>query len=149
MANYERNQPTNAKIILVDEKFYLVDGEGTQIELHQYERDPEALLLPENEANRRYFNIKRAMKAIDEHGECVLTYKPTITIGSAPKKDPCEWAYKWLSEEKAAELKAIMDEARAAMEASKPAKQTKAEKLAARIAKLQEELAGLKANQSE
>lgn len=149
MANYERNQATNAKIILVDEKFYLVDGEGNRSEELKYADGGKTVVLPENESNRKYYNVAKATETINEHGECVLTYKPTVTIGSAPKKDPCEWAYKWLSEEKAAELKAIMDEARAAMEASKPAKQTKAEKLAARIAKMQEELASLTAEQGE
>lgn len=146
MANYERNDPTNTKIILDGEKFYLVDGEGTRTELSYHHEDHVSLVLPENEANRKYYNVAKAMEAINKDGECVLTYKPTITIGSAPKKDPCEWAYKWLSEEKAAELKAIVNEARANMEAAKPVAKTKEEKLLARIAKMQAELDALQSN---
>lgn len=127
-----------AKLYLLDGQYYFEDCGETTLCKTQFSHGEEEVILPKNNSANRQF--VRCKKVTEEGYEVPVRTAEARVLGSAPKKDPCEWAYKWLSEEKAAELKAIMDEARANMEASKPAKQTKAEKLAAKIAKMQAEL---------
>ena len=132
-----------AKLYVREGMYYFDDkNDGSLVECKTKElHGGTFVVLPSgNSCNRQYI---RTTKATEEGFEIeVKTSAPRVLSGT-PKKDPCEWAYKWLSEEKAAELKAIMDEARAAMEAAKPVKLTKAEKLQAKISKLQAELEAL------
>lgn len=135
-----------AKIIKKDDGYHVVDFDGTEGPVCKYcDADDKTIVLTKNKSNRQWFNRAKAEKLIEETGEAPLTYKAKKTVGSTGsiKLPTC---IKYLSEEDQAELKAIVERAKAAKAADKKKPLTDKEKLEAKIAKLRAELEAMGAD---
>ena len=138
-----------AKIIKDDEGYKVVDGDGsigpvcTKMTVDGY------LILSPNAANRKCIN-KELLDQVFENGatEVPLTYRATRTIGSPSNKIPNEKLLVYATDEEKEEYLAIIAEAKAAMEADKKKPLTEREKHEAKIAKAQEALAKLLAEEN-
>ena len=98
------------------------------------------LKLPENPSNRKYFSIKKVEEA---GGEIELTYKETVKLGANTNRKALK---DYLTAEEQAAIDALLNKARERQEAAREAAKkpvSKEEKLKAKIAKLQAELAAL------
>lgn len=103
------------------------------------------IALTRNASNRKWYNRAKADEAIQATGRCPLYYKASRTFGPATAHMPNEKLVAYLSEAEQAEYKAIIDRARAAMEADRHKPVTELEKAQARVAKAEAALAKLRA----
>lgn len=139
-----------AKVIKDDEGYKVVDNDGsigpvcTKMTVDGY------LILSPNAANRKCIN-KELLDQVFENGatEVPLTYRATRTIGGSSSKIPNEKLLAYATDEEKEEYIAIIEEAKAAMDADKKKPLTEREKLEAKIAKAKEQLAKLLEEQGE
>ena len=140
IAGYKNGDATSAGIVKCDDGYHMtIDGEiqPSVLRVREYEEGKCVILLEPNVANRKYFHVNKMTE-----DKVVLTYKEAIKIGSS-SKIPNEKLIEYLDEADRAEYLAIIDRAKAAMDAAKPAEMTEEEKLRAKIAKMQAKLAEL------
>lgn len=135
-----------ATIIKDDEGYHVVDKDGVIGPVCKLcDENDKTIVLTPNASNRKYFNRAKADAMIAECGHVDLTYKATITIGSNSGKLPNAKLISYLPQELQDEYKAIIDRAYAARtaerEANKKKPLTEKEKLMAKIAKLEAQLA--------
>lgn len=102
------------------------------------------IALTRNASNRKWYNRAKADEAIKATGSCPLYYKESRTFGPATAHMPNEKLVAYLSEAEQAEYKAIVDRARAALEADRKKPVTELEKAQARVAKAEAALAKLR-----
>jgi hypothetical protein len=139
-AGYKNGDATSAGIIKCDDGYHMTINDEIQptvLRVREYEEGKCVILLEPNVANRKYFHVNKMTE-----DKVVLTYKEAIKIGSS-SKIPNEKLIEYLDEADKAEYLAIIDRAKAAMDAAKPAEMTEEEKLRAKIAKMQAKLAEL------
>lgn len=142
-----------ATIVKRDDGYHVVDHDGTEGPVCKLTNDLKSICLTPNAANRQWYAVKRLEAAFaDPSCESVpLYYKGTRTLGSTGPKTktvPHAKLIAYLSEEEQAEYNAIIDRARAAMEADKKKPMTDIEKAELRLKKAQEALAKLQAAQN-
>ena len=143
------NEEVLAKIIKLDEGKYAVEDADGVKEITKTSKDG-AFALPKNASNRQWIRISLVEEAFAGGAEYIpLTYKATKHIGSTGSRIPNAKLIEYLNEEEKAEYLAIIEKAKAAMEADKEKPMTEEEKLKAKIAKYQEALAKLKEAQAE
>lgn len=126
-----------------DGTYHVIDKDGTKGPACKIVEKGFGIALTPNAANRLWINHAKADKLLDENEYIPLYYKPTRKLGPIGTKLPNAKLISYLSEEDQAEYTAIVDRARAAMEADKKKPLSEEEKLRARIAKLQAQLAGM------
>lgn len=139
-AGYENGDATSAGIVKCDDGYHMTINDEIQptvLRVREYEEGKCVILLEPNVANRKYFHVNKMTE-----DKVVLTYKEAIKIGSS-SKIPNEKLIEYLDDADKAEYLAIIDRAKAAMDAAKPAEMTEEEKLRAKIAKMQAKLAEL------
>ena len=116
------------------------------------------LTIPENDANRKYLAMGKVNKFFEENPDGVIemTYKATRKLdgtSSSGPRTPNARLISYLSEEDQAEYNAIIERAKAAWatykEEHKRQPKTEAEKLQAKIAKLQAQFDALLADAKE
>ena len=135
-----------ATIVKRDDGYHVVDKDGTEGPVCKLTGDGKSICLTPNAANRQWYAVKRLEAAFEDPScECVpLYYKASRHLDpnapKAPRALPNTKLISYLSEELQAEYKAIIDRARAAMEADRKKPLTEEEKLRAKIAKLQAQL---------
>ena len=137
-----------AYIVKEGEDYFVTDVDGNIKDKLVITEDKITLILPKNPSNRKWFNIARCDAAIEECGNCALTYKPTKVLGPMGSRStalPNAKLIAYLSEEEQAEYKAIIDRAIAARDADKKKPMSEADKLRARIEKAKAALAALEA----
>lgn len=155
-APYEAGQLA-AKIVKDGEDYFVTDLEGNIIgealkTINDNSKAGVAFVLPKNPSNRKWYNKGNTDKAIDEHGFCALTYKPTKVLGPVGSRStalPNAKLISYLSEEEQEEYKAIIARAIEARDADKKKPMTElekakaaAERANAKLAKLLEEAQG-------
>lgn len=130
------------------ERYYVTNANGDAIGDCEISKDGLSLKMPVNDANRTWITIKKAEAYFAENSNPMgLTYRATRTIGSVSVKTPNAKLVAYLSEEDQATYNAIIDRARAAMEADKVKPLSEADKLRAKIAKAQAKLDELLADE--
>lgn len=111
-----------------------------------YPGEPFTLVLPTNEANRKYFNSKKVEAA---GGEIELTYKETRTVGPRTESTPRKGLEEYLEGDEKVEYLRLVEKAKANREAAnKKAPMTEEEKLRRRIARDEARIAELMAQQN-
>lgn len=135
-----------ATIVKRDDGYHVVDKDGTEGPVCKLTGDGKSICLTPNAANRQWYAVKRLDAAFaDPSCESVpLYYKATRHLDpNAPKTPralPNAKLISYLPEDLQAEYKAIIERARAAMDADRKKPMTDVEKLQAKIAKLQAQL---------
>lgn len=138
-----------ATIVKRDDGYHVVDKDGTEGPVCKLTGDGKSICLTPNAANRQWYAIKRLEAAFADPSctEVPLYFKASRHLDpNAPKTPralPNAKLISYLPEDQQAEYKAIIDRARAAMEADKKKPLSEEEKLRARIAKLQAQLDGM------
>lgn len=132
-----------ATIVKEDDGFHVIDFDGTKGPVCKYcDANDKTIVLTKNKSNRQWFNRAKAEAEIAEKGHVDLYYKAARKLGEVSRNSmPNAKLISYLSEELQAEYKAIIDKAIAAREADRKKPMTEEEKLRARIAKLQAQLA--------
>ena len=126
-----------ARIIKQDDGFHVVDQDGTIGDVCKLtDEGDKTIVLTPNASNRKYYNKAKAEAAIEQDGYCGLTRKDTIKIGSVTRT-PNAKLISYLPQDLQDEYNAIIARAIEAKNAAKKKPMTEAEKLAARIAKMQ------------
>ena len=139
-----------ATIVKRDDGYHVVDHDGTEGPVCKLTNDLKSNCLTPNAANRQWYAVKRLEAAFaDPSCTCVpLYYKGARTISSTGPKTksiPNAKLIAYLSEEEQAEYNAIIERARAAMDADKKKPLTEVEKAELRLKRAQEALAKLQA----
>lgn len=132
-----------AYLVKRDDGYHVIDHDGTEGPVCTKRTADGYIILTPNAANRKNVNEKKAEAFFAENpdGRIEFTYKATRKLGDAPKSLPNAKLISYLSEEDQAEYKAIIDRAIAARDADRKKPLTEEEKIRARIAKLQAQLA--------
>ena len=126
-----------ARIIKQDDGFHVVDQDGTVGDVCKLtDEGDKTIVLTPNASNRKYYNRAKAEAAIEQDGYCGLTRKDTIKISSVTRT-PNAKLISYLPQDLQDEYNAIIARAIEAKNAAKKKPMTEAEKLAARIAKMQ------------
>ena len=108
--------------------------------------DGKTLKLPENPSNRKYFSLK---KVEDADGVIELTYKETIKLGSREPSESKKPLEDYLNDEDRELYLELVEKAKAARaEANKKAPMTEKEKLQAKIARLQAQVAKMESEEA-
>ena len=136
-----------AYIVKDDAGYHVQDLEGNVGDVCKIVDDGKTIALTKNESNRQYFNLAKADAAIEADGKVALTFKATVKVGSTGTRLPNAKLISYLPQELQDEYKAIVDRAIAAKEAAKKKPMTAEEKLRAKIAKYEAELAELGVDQ--
>lgn len=143
------NKEVLAKLVRhEDGTYHVIDKDGTEGPACKIVENGFGIALTPNAANRLWINRAKADKLLDEQEFIPLYYKPTRKLGPQTFKTPHAKLISYLSEEEQAEYNAIIDRARAAMEADKKKPLTDIEKAELRLKKAQEALAKLQAEQN-
>lgn len=144
--DYDQNTEY-AQLVKEDDGFHVIDADGTKSDVLKVVLDGtrEVICLTPNRSNRKYFAVKRAEAAIAENGYCPLTGKASKHFGPQGARVPNAKLVAYLSEEDQATFNAIIERAKAAMDADRKKPKTEAEKLDEKIAKLTAKIAELKA----
>lgn len=133
-----------ATIIRKDDGYHVVDEDGTEGPVCKLvDEGDRTIALTRNASNRKWYSRKAADAAIDATGSCPLYYKASRTLGSSSNHLPNEKLIAYLSEEEQAEYKAIIDRAIAARDADRKKPLTEREKIMAKIAQYERQLAKL------
>ena len=143
-----RNANTNTGYELVT-----INDSGKEVSVpidKTYPNEPFTLILPENDANRKYFNSKKVEVA---GGSIELTYKESRTIGPRTESAPRKGLEEYLEGKDRESYLALVEKAKKAREeANKKAPMTKLEKAQRRAERAQAEvdrLTALQAQQNE
>lgn len=111
-----------------------------------YPNEPFTLVLPANEANRKYFNSKKVDAA---GGEIELTYKESKTIGPRTESTPRKGLEEYLEGKDKEMYLALVEKAKKAREeANKKAPMSDLEKAMRAVERAQAKLAELEAKQN-
>lgn len=139
-----------AQLVKEDGVYYIIDQDGSKNEC-KFDKSGDWIVFPANASNRKYMNAAKAAKLFDEDGidHVDLTYKATKVLGPIGTRLPNSKLIAYLSEEDQAEYKAIIDRAIEAKKADKVVKpkMTEKEKLEAKLAKVQAQLAALESEE--
>lgn len=153
MKVYEKGEYTGADIVMdEDGKFYIEDnGVRTAECVVKPYRDTEEIHLQPNSSNRKFWNAVDARKKCANGGRIQLTYKPSIKLGEGTTRTniPNAKLIEYLDEADKAEYLAIIERAKANYESQKKKPMTEKEKLLARRAKIDAQLAALKEDESD
>ena len=134
----------DATIIRKDDGYPLEDDDGPERPVCKLvDEGDRTIALTRNASNRKWYSRKAADAAIDATGSCPLYYKASRTLGSSSNHLPNEKLIAYLSEEEQAEYKAIIDRAIAARDADRKKPLTEREKIMAKIAQYERQLAKL------
>lgn len=111
-----------------------------------YPNEPFTLVLPSNEANRKYFNSKKVEAA---GGEIELAYKESKTIGHRSESTPRKGLEEYLEGEDKEMYLALVEKAKKAREeANKKAPMSDLEKAMRAVERAQAKLAELQAKEN-
>lgn len=125
------------------------DDDGIIIETKDIDTivdDGKTLKLPENPSNRKYFNLAK-VEAAD--GIVELTYKETIKLGTREPGESKKPLEDYLNDEDKALYLELVEKAKAAKaEAHKKVPMTEKEKLQAKIARLQAQVAAMESEEA-
>lgn len=111
-----------------------------------YPNEPFTLVLPANEANRKYFNSKKVEAA---GGEIELTYKESKTIGPRTESTPRKGLEEYLEGKDKEMYLALVEKAKKAREeANKKAPMSDLEKAMRAVERAQAKLAELQAKEN-
>lgn len=149
MKQYQKGDYTGADLVFEDGKFYVEDNgvRSAECKVKDYKGRP-LIYLPENSSNRKFWDYKDAVEKCEATGRVQLLFKPSIKLGTVTRTNiPNAKLIEYLNEEDKAEYMAIIERAKAAMEAARKKPMTEKEKLEAQIAKLQAKLAGMQATE--
>lgn len=146
MAEYQKGDITNAKIIKLDDGYH-VDNNCVIGDVLKKTKDEISYILTENESNRKFFKAVEVEKVTGTDDGITLTFKPSIKLGGA--RIPNAKLIDYLSDEDKAEYMAIIERAKAAMEAARKKPMTEEEKIQAKIDKLTAQMAKLNAAKAE
>lgn len=139
-----RNSSTNTGYELVT-----IDEAGKEVAVaidKTYPNEPFTLVLPANEANRKYFNSKKVEAA---GGEIELTYKESRTIGHRTESAPRKGLEEYLEGKDKETYLALVEKAKKAREeANKKAPMTDYEKAVKAVERAQARLDELMAKQN-
>ena len=139
-----KNSNTNTGYELVT-----IDDAGKEVAVaidKTYPNEPFTLVLPANEANRKYFNSKKVDAA---GGEIELTYKESKTIGPRAESAPRKGLEEYLDGKDKETYLALVEKAKKAREAAnKKAPMTEYEKRVRAVERAQAKLAELQAQQN-
>ena len=134
-----RNSNTNTGYELVT-----INDEGKEVSVaidKTYPNEPFTLVLPANEANRKYFNSKKVDAA---GGEIELTYKESKTIGPRTESTPRKGLEEYLEGKDKEMYLALVEKAKKAREeANKKAPMSDLEKAMRAVERAQAKLAEL------
>lgn len=140
-----RNSNTNTGYELVT-----IDDAGKEVTVaidKTYPNEPFTLVLPANEANRKYFNSKKVDAA---GGEIELAYKESKTIGPRTESAPRKGLEEYLEGKDKEMYLALVEKAKKAREeANKKAPMTELEKAQRRAERAQAEVDRLTALQAQ
>ena len=139
-----RNSNTNTGYELVT-----INDAGKEVAVSidkTYPNEPFTLVLPANEANRKYFNSKKVEAA---GGEIELTYKESKTIGPRTESAPRKGLEEYLEGKDKEMYLALVEKAKKAREeANKKAPMSDLEKAMRAVERAQEKLAELQAKEN-
>ena len=139
-----RNSNTNTGYELVT-----INDAGKEITVaidKTYPNEPFTLVLPANEANRKYFNSKKVEAA---GGEIELTYKESKTIGPRAESTPRKGLEEYLEGKDKETYLALVEKAKKAREeANKKSPMTEYEKCVRAVERAQAKLAEIQARQN-
>lgn len=148
MAEYQKGDITNAKIIKLDDGYH-VDNNGVIGDVLKKTKDEISYILTENESNRKFFKAVEVEKVTGTDDGITLTFKPSTKLGEGGTRIPNAKLIDYLSDEDKAEYMAIIERAKAAMEAARKKPMTEEEKIQAKIDKLMTQMAKLNAAKAE
>ena len=139
-----RNSNTNTGYELVT-----INDAGKEVAISidkTYPNEPFTLVLPANEANRKYFNSKKVDAA---GGEIELTYKESKTIGPRTESAPRKGLEEYLEGKDKEMYLALVEKAKKAREeANKKAPMSDLEKAMRAVERAQAKLAELQAKEN-
>lgn len=139
-----KNSNTNTGYELVT-----IDDAGKEVAIaidKTYPNEPFTLVLPANEANRKYFNSKKVDKA---GGEIELAYKESKTFGPRTESAPRKGLEEYLEGKDKELYLALVEKAKKAREeANKKAPMTEYEKRVRAVERAQAKLDELQAQQN-
>ncbi|MFQ9838191.1 MAG: hypothetical protein ACLRWT_12725 [Agathobacter rectalis] len=134
-------------ITRTDDKYFMTVDQNKPVELEvkQPKGWEPTLMLPENPTNRKLINKAVADKKLDENPDGFeLTVKAAYVPGQTTSLAvPNKKLIEYLSDAEKEEYMAIIERARQAYEAAKVKPMTEKEKLEAKIAKLQAQIAAM------
>lgn len=141
--NNSLHSTTGYEIVIKDDKGIIVDTKPIDTIVD----DGKTLKLPENPSNRKYFNLAK-VEAAD--GIVELTYKESVTLdtrsGEPKEKKPLE---DYLNDEDKALYLALVEKAKKnRAEANKRVPMTEKEKLQAKVARLQAQIAKMESEEA-
>lgn len=152
MAEYQKGDITNATIIKLEDGYH-VDNNGVIGDVLKKTKDEISYILTENESNRKFFKAVEVEKVTGTDDGIALTFKPSIkldgTRSTGAARIPNAKLIEYLDEEDKAEYMAIIERAKARMEAARKKPMTEKEKLEAKIAKLQAQMKALEESEDE
>ena len=121
-------------------------GQSVQMIDKTYPNEPFTLVLPANEANRKYFNSKKVEAA---GGEIELTYKESKTIGPRTESAPRKGLEEYLEGKDKEMYLALVEKAKKAREeANKKAPMSDLEKAMRAVERAQAKLAELQSKEN-
>ena len=126
-----------ADLVKMDDGFHVFDLDGNDLGVCKLVDDGKTLALPKNASNRQWYNLAKAEEQSANGEKIQLLYRASKSFGPRGTSIPDAKLIAYLSEEEQAEYKAIIDRARAAMDADKTKPLSELEKLQAKLAKLQ------------
>lgn len=134
-------------ITRTDDKYFMTVDQNKPVELEvkQPKGWEPTIMLPENPTNRKLINKAVADKKLDENPDGFeLTVKAACVPGQTTSLAvPNKKLIEYLSDAEKEEYMAIIERARQAYEAAKAKPMTEKEKLEAKIAKLQAQIAAM------
>ena len=126
-----------------------INDEGKEVSVaidKTYPNEPFTLVLPANEANRKYFNSKKVDAA---GGEIELTYKESKTIGPRTESTPRKGLEEYLEGKDKETYLALVEKAKKAREeANKKAPMSDLEKAMRAVERAQAKLAELQSKEN-
>lgn len=128
-----------ATLVKREDGYHLIDFDGTDT-ICKLDKSGEWVILPKNKSNRKCMSVNAVEKALVDSDHVDLYYKATRQIGSTGPSVPGKNLIKYLDEADQAEFMAIIERARAAKMADRPAPKSEEDKLREKIAKLQARL---------
>lgn len=152
LKQYQKGDYTGADLVMdEDGKFYVEDnGVRTAECVVKPYRGSEIIYLQPNSANRKFFMAPEARKQCADGQRVKLLFKPSIKLGTVTRTNiPNAKLIEYLNDEDKAEYMAIIERAKAAMEAARKKPMTEKEKIEAQITKLTAKLAGLESNKED
>lgn len=153
MKQYQKGDYTGADLVMdEDGKFYVEDNGVRTAEcvVKPYRGGRHEIHLQPNSSNRKIWDWDDAKEKCANGGRIKLLFKPAIKLGTVTRNNvPNAKLIEYLSDEDKAEYMAIIERAKAAMEAARKKPMTEEEKLRAQIAKLEAKLAGLEGNKED